>query len=225
MPLMSKGDFARLYGKKPSAVSNWISKGLLTPPALVGSGNKAKIDHDLAVQQLGSTLDISQQMAQPRPILPGGPVAIAAETAPANTDQAEYLRIRKDRAALALARERAEEEEAAGRWVPTDQARDAFAGEIATLHRHYETWLATTLSPELVTLIRSNPGLTLRDIQQAMKTSQRQMRERVSLQAREKADQLPRHVASSNPNLEDDGEMEINDDDIPDAIDDAVRVR
>jgi hypothetical protein len=66
--LVSKSEYARLRGRAPSAVSNWIAEGKLKPPALVGSGPRAKVDVAQADRQLGALLDLGQQLAQERPV-------------------------------------------------------------------------------------------------------------------------------------------------------------
>jgi ribosomal protein S27AE len=51
--LIRKIDYAQLKNRSPAAVSNWIRDGALSPPAIVGHGQRAKIwleraDADLA---------------------------------------------------------------------------------------------------------------------------------------------------------------------------------
>ena len=72
--IVSKSEFARRIGRTPGRVTQWITEGRLTAPAVVGVGRASRIDYDAAVEQLRSTLDPAQQLSQPAPILaPIGP--------------------------------------------------------------------------------------------------------------------------------------------------------
>lgn len=67
--IVSKSQFARLVNRNPSQVTRWIEDGKIFGPALDGEGRGARIVVSEAKHQLGLTLDASQQMAQPTPLL------------------------------------------------------------------------------------------------------------------------------------------------------------
>lgn len=52
--ILSKSGYANYRGVKPAAVSNWIARQKLTPPAVRPDG---RIDRDLADRQIGGTID------------------------------------------------------------------------------------------------------------------------------------------------------------------------
>lgn len=80
--LVTKGDFARRMNRGPSAVSNWISAGKISAAALVGKGNSAKIWLEQAQADLAASLDPSQQVIQPSPILSAGSSAAPSSDIP-----------------------------------------------------------------------------------------------------------------------------------------------
>jgi len=61
--LVSKGDFAIRRGVTPARVSQWLSEGKISGEAIVGTGRHARIDEDLACQQLEEHLDLDQRAA------------------------------------------------------------------------------------------------------------------------------------------------------------------
>jgi len=72
--ILSKGDYARSIGVKPSTISQYIRRGRLRFPALTLNG---KIDSDLADRQLAASLDpLKSLMARVR--YGKGPVIDAA---------------------------------------------------------------------------------------------------------------------------------------------------
>jgi hypothetical protein len=60
--LVSKSQFARECDVSPARVSQWINEGKITPDAIVGEGRSAKIDADLATQQVYSRRDVGQSL-------------------------------------------------------------------------------------------------------------------------------------------------------------------
>jgi hypothetical protein len=60
---ISKSEFAVRRGVSASRVSQWIGEGKISGAALVGEGRSARIDEDLACQQLDERLDIDQREA------------------------------------------------------------------------------------------------------------------------------------------------------------------
>ncbi|KZL02277.1 MULTISPECIES: hypothetical protein [unclassified Pseudovibrio] len=60
--LVSKSEFARECDVSPARVSQWINEGKISPDAIVGEGRRAKINADLAVQQVYSRRDVGQSL-------------------------------------------------------------------------------------------------------------------------------------------------------------------
>jgi len=142
---VTKGEFARMVGRAPSAISNWIADGKLSGAALDGDGRSARVVVPEALRQLGMKLDVRQQMAQARPVETGGFAPSAPIRSPTRGvvgDAQERLAAAKaEREELALIRERAEAKARDGAWLPTAEARAEFA---AVLHRTIqatEVWL------------------------------------------------------------------------------------
>src|SRR5689334_7427626 len=100
--ILTKGQFAAQLGVKPSAISNYITRGKLTAPALRPDG---KIDASLARQQLAGRLNLPETgKSAKRP----SPPPISTKTTPLqymlNTiNDGEAAPGRRDRMAIAAA--------------------------------------------------------------------------------------------------------------------------
>ena len=57
--LVKKSTFAELRGVTPGRVTQWITKGKISGPAIVGDGRSAMIDVDIATAQLRERLDVN----------------------------------------------------------------------------------------------------------------------------------------------------------------------
>src|SRR5271165_232817 len=57
--LIKKSAFAELRGVTPGRVTQWITKGKISGPAIVGEGPSAKIDVAIATAQLRERLDVN----------------------------------------------------------------------------------------------------------------------------------------------------------------------
>ncbi len=173
--IVSKGEFARLVGRAPSAISAWIADGKLTAPALIGAGHRAKIDVEAAVAQLKLTLDVGQQLAQAQPIqaIPGGIRPLAT---PANDDAARLMRAKADQAELDLQMSKARAAEQAGRWLVAEAAREAWTTEMAGFIQAVESWLVTTAPRDIATLGTTDP----RTIAKALRSGFRDLRQRIA---------------------------------------------
>lgn len=68
--LISKGELARILDRSPAAVSNWISTGRISPAAIIGSGQRAR----LWVEQVERDL-AAHPYPRPATALPYQPVA------------------------------------------------------------------------------------------------------------------------------------------------------
>lgn len=83
--ILTKAEFAKLVQRDAAFVSRAISSGRICGDGLVGEGRGARIRVVVALEQLGRSLDLSQQMAQAAPILPeisGGALPLDAPEAP-----------------------------------------------------------------------------------------------------------------------------------------------
>ncbi len=142
--LVSKSKFAEMVGRTPARVSQWVTEGKLSG-ALVGAGRAAQIDVDVALAQLGLTLDLSQQLALAAPILAAAPMPSAALPLDpvAQNDQQRLLKAKADREELARAREQAEAEELSGNWLVTADAEAVWTAELTRLRATIESWLGS----------------------------------------------------------------------------------
>ncbi len=77
--VVTKAAYARMKGRVPSTISNWIAKGTISAAALRGDGVRARIIVDRADADLAANLDPSQQPGQARPIIDGRDVTSLEE--------------------------------------------------------------------------------------------------------------------------------------------------
>lgn len=127
---ISKGEFAALIRRDPGRVSQLIGQGKIHGAALVGEGRSARVNWRVALQQLGTALDLGQQLAQANPI--GLGLSAAEEAAPAgvpgragvpiNDDQKALLAAKREAAELDVARARRREMAEEGKWVDAEAA-------------------------------------------------------------------------------------------------------
>jgi hypothetical protein len=169
--IVTKGDFAKMKGRVPAAVSNWIADGKITAAALVGTGKFAKIWVEQAERDLAINLDPAQQAAQPHPInqtssfqtasvMAPTPTAVivppqeaAPPPAPVASPYADDIgRKRKaDADAAEFAAERARRQALAdeGRWIEAEPARQQWTGELRKIVGELETYIGTILPQEI----------------------------------------------------------------------------
>ena len=62
--LVTRSQYARMKGRTPTTVHRWVTRGKISPSALIGG----KIWVEQADRDLLETLDPAQQAAQARPI-------------------------------------------------------------------------------------------------------------------------------------------------------------
>ncbi|MBS1164160.1 MAG: hypothetical protein H6R00_185 [Proteobacteria bacterium] len=60
--IVSKSRFAEIIGVSPGRVSQYIAEGKISHAAIVGEGQRAKIDVEVAKDDLRRTLDIAQRL-------------------------------------------------------------------------------------------------------------------------------------------------------------------
>lgn len=128
--IVTKREFAILKGRKPSAISNWITAGKITSAALIGEGTRARIWVEQADADLARTLDPSRQAGQAKPI------------AGANDDD---LRRRRradvDRAELEAEQVRRRMAQDEGRWMLAADAKQEWGRELSQFITDFETFL------------------------------------------------------------------------------------
>lgn len=165
-----------MVSRTPAAISQWISGGKLHGNALVGEGRYARINVDVALQQLGMSLDLGQQLAQARPIVGAGRSDVAP--APAVNDQSRLLKARADREELALQTDHAKAQELLGRWMVTERAEQEWSGQLAGLVQSIETWLVTVAAEACATAATNGAGP--RDFAKLLKDGFRTLRHRIA---------------------------------------------
>lgn len=190
--IVSKGEFAKMVGRQPSAVSNWIAAGKLSGAALIGDGNRARINVPVAMDQLRA-LDIGQQLAQPKPIL-AAPSSPTGPAPPPNDDQARLLRARAEREELALVVDRAKAEELSGRWMVARDACDEWSRQLAGFIQAVESWLVTAAAADVAALDSQSP----RDIAKCLRGGFRTLRQRLAEQAAREAADEPEETDDSD---------------------------
>lgn len=178
--IITKGEFAERKGRKPSAVSNWIADGRITPAALVGSGVRARIWVEQAERDLARNLDPSQQIAQDRPVsmtAPAGGTAPEAPAAPLPAPAEDEDLRRRRRADAESAEHQAEllrmkRERESGRWVEAADAQKRFSAELVKFVTEVETWAAQKLARALA----EKHGLDWRTVSADVRASWREFR-------------------------------------------------
>ena len=127
--LVSKGQYAALRGRSPSAVSAWIKAGQLTAPALQGR----KINVEEADRQLAERLDplLSAARARRSAVASSNTGSAFRSLSEAERSQNEYLAARAASARLRLERERRELAAERGRYVLVTKIREEFGRGIA----------------------------------------------------------------------------------------------
>gem|GEM_PF-2490630 len=138
---VTKGEFARMVGRAPSAISNWIADGKLSGAALAGEGRAARVVVPEALRQLGMKLDASQQLAQAHPVDTSLGVGRAPTPGAPGRAQERLAAAKAEREELALYQERASAKARDGHWLPTQQARSEFAAVLHQAIRTTEVWL------------------------------------------------------------------------------------
>lgn len=151
---MTKGAFATLVNRAPSAVSNWIASGKLTGAALEGDGRTAVVVVAEALRQLGMKLDAGQQMAQAQPVTAAPTTRLGADYRTGLGDAQERKALAEAEASeLKTAQLRNEARERDGSWLPTSQARAEFTATLHQVLRTTEVWLQIEASQAVLAAI------------------------------------------------------------------------
>lgn len=207
--IVSKGEYARLKGVTPGAVSHWIRAGRIDGPALQGFGRSAKIVVAIADRQLRERLDPGQQLGNGKAThTPTAPVSAPPDAAapaqpvplPAGTDaQARIQHARAEQAELDLERARRRHAAEQGRYMETDPARTAWSCELAELLHGIERWL-----PELAERLAAERTTDARALTLALSREWRRFRGERARMMQSRADGADALVAPTNPETADD---------------------
>jgi hypothetical protein len=165
----TKGQFARRKNRRPSAVSNWIANGKITPAALIGKGNAAKVWVERAEADLLASLDPSQQFSREFAANTRTSILPLSNAPPTDLDPSSSARVPATYGAVSdreidMARRckadanRAEHEaEAArrkllideGRYIVAEDAAREWARALTKLISEIESFMSTTLARQL----------------------------------------------------------------------------
>lgn len=169
--IVSKGEFAARMKRAPSAISNWIADGRITPAAIMGTGVRAQIWVEQAERDLARNLDPGQQLSQERPI-GAAPAATAPVTAapaapgagdllPPETSEDEDLRRRRkadaDRAEREAERAKLRTEREYGRWLDVAEAQKAWGKELSNILTEIEAFVTSTMPRDLADHFNLDP--------------------------------------------------------------------
>jgi hypothetical protein len=130
MTVVTKAEFAELMNVTRQRVSQWLSARQIDGEALVGEGRTARINVEVAREQLSARLSVSQHLgANGKALLNGG-------TSPLDGD-IKAARLRQ----LVLSNERASEDAAlrAGIYVKADDVRQQLGAVAARLMTSFES--------------------------------------------------------------------------------------
>ena len=123
--VMTKSEFARHRGVVPGRVTQWISEGKIDCDALVGEGRAERIRVSVAERQLAQRLDIGQRLNRPLSNATGN------ATDDASSFDAEYKRLRVERAQIDVDNARFEQKAKDGLYTLSADAK-ATTGRVAT---------------------------------------------------------------------------------------------
>lgn len=174
-----KSDFARIRGVTAARVSQWISEGKLHGPALVGEGNRARINLEAANEQLGA-LDPNQVAAQQ--------AATKSTLPPMTDDQRRIVAAKAEQAEIDLRKSKRQELEQAGVYCRTEDMRRIWARELGELVTGIDGWLT-----DLATAIARD---TKSDQKQVMVTLRKEWRA-----FRQRRADLAQGIAETEPEL------------------------
>lgn len=166
MKILTKSAYARLRGVQGSAISNWIARGKLAPPAVTPDG---RIVVEEADSQLGGPASVLEPAA-------GAPLPDGALS-----DRARKNRAAAEIAELELAEKRRRANVQAGRYLLTDQVRADRGRDLQRFIAALDNWVAM-LAGELALDTQRAAGL---------RASWRRFRERFAAELVAEAEKLP----------------------------------
>lgn len=184
--IVTKAEFAKLVQRDPAFVSRAIASGRIHGAALVGEGRGARIRVADALQQLGRSLDLSQQLAQDKPILAPGAGGLLAEDATEPVDRVavhglreESLELRNKKARLELERMEREQLRQAGELVLAADVAAALRRQLQPLVATFDELPAAIAKP-----LSEQFGVPYAEVLIAVKGAIRQQRSSWAARAR-----------------------------------------
>ncbi len=197
---VSKGVFAAMIGVSPGRVSQYIAAGQIHGLAIEGEGRSAVIVVDVAMQQLGKSLDMVQRLAQSTGLQPSlhltpaeaaasQPAPVAPAPAPAvDSDTALYNRSRAENAAIQTERSRRDLEAERGRYVRKDAVEPGFSRVLTSIVLSLEQSLSDIGSSMATELGQDEKKITL-----ALRKAYRAWRADMAAEARKYGMALPEY--------------------------------
>jgi len=185
--IVSKGRFAELCNVTPGRVSQWLTKGMLHGPAIVGEGRNARIDVDLGKAQVKAARDVDQAHS-------GNGLATNLEAEAPRLPLANTVtdQIAEQRLELLKRQNREKETEEfarLGQLVEADDARRHAGQEVNRAINRFEGAL-----PEFANAIAAKFKVPARDVLHELKARWRIVRAAGAVEARERAEPLPERV-------------------------------
>lgn len=183
MTLVTKADFARhpRVNRSAGRVSQWLSERRIHGDAIVQTAEGERLNLELALQQLGMSLDVSQQVAQAEPILPlAGTEAEDDETkAPVgNADQARLVRAKADAAVIKAEQDRIALMAQNGQWLRAAAIAATWQRNLGDLLGQIEANL-----PQMAEELAAELGLDAKAMTIALRRRFRVLRQRVAEEA------------------------------------------
>lgn len=207
--LVAKGELAERIGVHASRVSQYISEGKLTAPALVEPGKRSgKIHLGLALRQLGQALHIGQSLLNGRaqlspPALSAVPTSAPPPQAPVqrslpDPSQKDELEEARIAAAKATAENKQLETEERRRKLAADVGRYLLAGDVKAAHRRLATQLIDAVElamKDMATQLALRLGVDEREALSTLRQVWREVRAREAQQARDGVEALEALIA------------------------------
>ncbi|MBG6205396.1 hypothetical protein IWQ49_000040 [Labrenzia sp. EL_126] len=202
--LLSKGAFAKLINVSPGRVSQYISEGKLSGPALEGEGRNAKVRVAEARAQLNQKLDIGQRMGngldtllnETRPAAQTTPAAPAPAASPLPGDPdyvptiEDQLKQEKLLQAKIASRKAFEDENARrGRFTETELVQAEMVRLASKLLQTFEGAL-----PDLANAVAAQSKIPSRDVLHVLRKEFRNVRKRAAKVAAEEAEDQPETI-------------------------------
>ena len=187
MTELSKGEFAREVGVSNARVSQWIAAGQIGPDCLIGEGRLARINVELAKEQLGLRRDVGQSLGNglKTNLAPGG-------------DAPKLTMLRSDDVAQQIQQERLESERRKNRIAASDELvrqgqlvhADQVRASMAKLARQVDDENGAMLA-DFASEIASKFGLVQRDVLHLLRQVRNDKKAAAAERARIRAAELP----------------------------------